>query len=134
MPAVCLLLCSLPPALSPSLSCCACSISVCLCLCRCPLLLFALSFFGWVCEEMGKSVQLCVGSNALFAILLQPANTLPTLTIWQRSTALKLRLKCLINIQYARITHSIACSANQCACLLSLSLSISFPPLLLSRS
>lgn len=91
-----------------------------------------------VCPQLfgGKSEQLCVGSTSQFAVLLHPANTQPVLslapTMGQRSTAPKLRLKCLINIQYARITHSIACSATQCALLLSLSLS--FPQLRLSRS
>lgn len=93
------------------LSCYACSIF--LCMYRCPLL-FALSFLG-----------ANLSSTSQFAVLLHPANTQPVLslapTMGQRSTAPKLRLKCLINIQYARITHSIACSATQCALLLSLS-------------
>lgn len=73
--------------------------------------------------------RLCVGNSALFALLLHPANTLSACLAALGSldctqTTLEIGL---INIQYARITHSlVACSASRWAPLIkSISLSLS---------
>lgn len=107
MPAVCLLSLSLPFSLSLS------------------LLFIMLNLFWFmslplvVCPQLsgGKSEQLCSpGNSALFALLLHPANTLSACLAALGSldctqTTLEIGL---INIQYARITHSlVACSASR---------------------
>lgn len=75
--------------------------------------------------------RLCVGNSALFALLLHPANTLSACLAALGSldctqTTIEIGL---INIQYARITHSlVACSASRWAPLIkSISLSLSLP-------
>lgn len=81
---------------------------------------------------------LCVGNSALFALLLHPANTLSACLAALGSldcTQATLEIG-LINIQYARITHSlVACSASRWAPLIkSISLSLSLSTLSHSSS
>lgn len=88
------------------------------------------AFWGQIWEAL--FARLCVGNSALFALLLHPANTLSVCLAALGSldctqTTLEIGL---INIQYARITHSlVACSASRWASMIkwiSLSLHRSF--------